>query len=211
MGFSERFKEMIDFQHKEPRGLLGLYIGERMVRQHRPETAWTLSLLNLELSDDVLELGCGAGYAMKLLLKESQVNQAVGLDLSHSILRSAAIRNRKEIKMGKARFLHGNVNQLPFKNSSFSKIFSIHSVYFWEDLPSSLSEIYRVLKPGGCAIITYCNGKNEETWNDIEQEIIPIMKQKGFKKVELLKGPHSREFHTAAVVGEKQAKVSILP
>ncbi|HEU5140544.1 MAG TPA: class I SAM-dependent methyltransferase [Bacillales bacterium] len=204
MGFKKRFSERIDSQHGKPKGFLGLYIGEKMVRQHRPETCWTLKLLNPQQNDRVLELGCGAGYAMKQLLKKSIVEQVVGLDLSQTVLQSAKMRNRKEINKGRAKLVQGHVNQLAFQDGSFTKVFSIHSVYFWNDLSAPLSEIYRVLMPGGKIIVVFCNGKNGEAWNGIEQKMLPMLKLTGFKNVELLKGPDSREFHTVAVIGEKE-------
>ncbi|WP_430786938.1 class I SAM-dependent methyltransferase [Virgibacillus flavescens] len=207
MGLVTRFTELIDVQYKDPRGLLGIYIGEKMTRQHRPETSWTIKLLNLQVDEDILELGCGAGYAMKLLQKQSTVNQVVGLDRSKAVLQSATIRNRKEINKGNAQLIQGNVNQLPFQNEHFTKIFSIHSVYFWDDLPKTISEIHRVLKPGGTTVITLCEGKDGQTWEGIksmiDEQLIPIMKQTGLKNVELKNGPDSRHFQTVAVIGEK--------
>ncbi|HET7579580.1 MAG TPA: class I SAM-dependent methyltransferase [Bacillales bacterium] len=203
MGFMKGISDFIESQYKKPKGLLGLYIGEKMVRQHQPETFWTVKLLDPQQDDKLLELGCGAGYAMKLLLKQSNVNQVVGVDLSQTILQSAMMRNQKDMKSGRARLVQGNVNQIPFRDGHFTKVFSIHSVYFWEYLPGTISEIYRVLKPSGQVIITFCNGKDGETWGDIEQQVIAFMRQAGFKKVELQKGPDSRQFHTVAVIGEK--------
>lgn len=199
--------EWLDRHYQKPRGIIGWYIGEKMVQQHLPETFWTIKLLNLQKDDRVLELGCGAGYAIKALLKNLEVNHAKGLDLSQSILRSAAIRNRKEIKKGRAGFIQGNVRQLAFQDAAFDKIFSIHSIYFWENLPETLSEIYRVLTPGGSIVLTLCNGKNGTTWNNIttmlEQKVIPILNSLGFNDVKIVDGPDSRQFQTVAVLAEK--------
>ncbi|MGG0177222.1 methyltransferase domain-containing protein [Gottfriedia acidiceleris] len=73
-----------------------------MVRQHQPETLWIISLLENLLNYSVLELGCGAGNAMKLVLDQSSVNQIVGLDISPTAVNIATIRNRKAIHNGKA-------------------------------------------------------------------------------------------------------------
>ena len=32
-------------QYRSPSGMMGWLAGERMVRQHKPETAWTMNLL----------------------------------------------------------------------------------------------------------------------------------------------------------------------
>ena len=207
MKLTKQFKEFIDSQYSKPRGIWGMYIGEKMVKQHRLETLWTIKLLKLQQDENILELGCGAGYAMKLLLEQSNVSQVVGVDNSQSILQSATIRNRKEIRKGRARVVQGNVNQWAFQDEYFTKIFSIHSVHFWDNLPKIISDIYKALKPEGTIILTVCNGKNGETYNGIksmlEEQIIPIMEQNKFKNIELIKGPDSRQFQTVAVKGYK--------
>ena len=207
MKLIKQFKEFIGSQYSNPSGLLGMYIGEKMVKQHVPETLWTIKLLELQQDEKILELGCGAGYAIKLLLKQSSVNQVVGLDASKSVLQSATIRNQKEIRDRRVKLIQSNVNNLVFQDGSFTKVFSIHSIYFWENLLKTISEIYRVLKPEGTVIITLCDGKNGQTSNDtkdmIEQQVIPIMGQSGFKNIEILRGPNSREFHTVSIRAEK--------
>ena len=207
MGLLKHFIEFIDMQYQKPTGLFGMYLGEKMTRQHQPETLWTIEQLNLQHDENLLELGCGAGYAIKILLEQPIVNQVVGLDLSQTVLQTAKLRNRAEINKGRAQLIQGNVNHLPFKDESFTKVFSIHSVYFWDDLPKTTSEIYRVLKPGGSLIITLCNGKNGDVWSDIqrklEQQLIPAMEQCGFENIEIKEGPSSRQFNTVAVTGRK--------
>jgi ubiquinone/menaquinone biosynthesis C-methylase UbiE len=203
----KQIKDFIDRQYSYPRGLLGMYIGEKMVKQHEPETQWTIKLLKLKQNENILELGCGAGYAMKLLLEKSAVSHVTGLDVSQSVLRSAAIRNRNDIRKGRAKLVNSNVDNLAFQDGSFSKLFSIHSIYFWDNLPKTMSEIYRVLKSKGTIVLTLCDGKSGETWGDtkdlIEKQVIPIMGQSGFINIEILRGPNSREFHTISIKAEK--------
>ncbi len=200
-------KELINRQYGKPQGLLGTYIGEKMVRQHKPETLWTIELLKMGQGESVLELGCGAGYAMKLILDQTSVEQVVGLDLSPTLIRSATIRNKNALKTNRAKLIKANVSSLPFKDANFDRVFSIHTIYFWEDLSETLSEIYRVLNPGGYFILTLCDGKDNQIWESvksmIEERLIPKAKEYGFVDVELVRGPKSRQFNTIAVLGYK--------
>lgn len=202
----KRLSKFIDHQYEQPKGLLGWYIGEKMIRQHKPETTWTITLLNLQEDEDILEIGCGAGYAMKLLLNQPSVHKVTGLDVSKTLLHSSSLRNQLAIRNKRAQVVLGNVHQLPFKDKQFSKVFSIHSVYFWDNLPQAMAEIARVLKPNGSVSITLCDGKDGESWdtvkNMIETELIPLMKQMEFINVRLVKGPDSRGYHTVAITGE---------
>ncbi|TMU87187.1 class I SAM-dependent methyltransferase [Bacillus sp. BHET2] len=202
-----KLKEYADRQYQLPKGIIGRYFGEKMVLQHRPETLWTLDLLNVTAEDRVLELGCGAGYAIKQLLMLPNVEHVTGLDLSGSILHSAKIRNKRGMKEGRATFIQGDVGKIPLNDDMFTKIYSIHSVYFWDITFETITEIYRVLKTNGSVTITLCNGKNGETWSGVnsmlETELLPLMNEVGFKNVRLVKGPDSRHFQTVAVMGEK--------
>ncbi|MGX1263005.1 ubiquinone/menaquinone biosynthesis C-methylase UbiE [Rossellomorea marisflavi] len=207
MKFLNWLKTILEDQHQRPSGLLGLYIGEKMVVQHEPETRWTLDLLNLNEEESVLELGCGAGYALKLLAKRSSVKEVVGMDLSKSIIGSAKRRNKDEIKRGKVKLVQGDVKDLPFEDQLFTRIMSIHSVYFWGELPRTIREMYRVLKPGGTIVITLCNGTSEEIWSGvnkmIDDQLLPLMKENSLKNVLLKTGPRSRGYQTVAICAEK--------
>jgi ubiquinone/menaquinone biosynthesis C-methylase UbiE len=203
----EHIREYIESQYGNPRGLLGIYTGEKMVRQHKPETLWTVQLLDIKRDETILELGCGAGYAMNLLLEQSDVSLIVGLDISKSVLRSASVRNRKEIEKGRIKLVKNDASHLNFKSMSFNKVFSIHSVYFWDDVQKSIMEIFRVLKPDGTVILTLSDGKNgvssEWTKHLIEKQIIPSMEKCGFRNIEMLRGQNSREYHIISVRAKK--------
>ncbi|MEH7885072.1 class I SAM-dependent methyltransferase [Bacillus sp. JJ1609] len=207
MQLIKRLKEYIDSQYGLPTGAIGSYIGEKMVRQHQPETIWTLELLELKKEELILELGCGAGYAIKRILENDSVKYIIGLDLSETILKSARLRNRHEINKGRAELVQGNVMQLPFENQQFTRVFSIQSIYFWDHIDETLSEIYRVLKNDGKMVLTLSNGKAGIMWNGIiemvEIEVIPYMKKIGYKNIETVIGPDSRQYHTIAIIGEK--------
>lgn len=208
MRLSNRVQAFIDKQYKSPKGILGTYFGEKMVWQHKPETTWTIDLMDVQQGDHVLELGCGSGYALKLILEQAMVGKVVGVDLSPTVIRSATIRNKKAVQNKKACLVQADVVDLPFADAQFEKAFSIHSIYFWEDLAAAIAEIHRVLKPGGRCVLTLCNGKDGEIWegmnNTILEKIMPLMKKKGFVNVALNKGPNSRQFYTVAVSGEKK-------
>ncbi|WP_413303435.1 class I SAM-dependent methyltransferase [Bacillus sp. 1P10SD] len=208
MALINRVKEFIDGQYSKPRGLIGTYFGEKMVRQHKLETLWTLELLKVAQGECVLELGCGAGYAMKLILEQTLAAQVVGLDLSATVIRSAAFRNKKAIDEERAKLVHANVEKLPCQNEHFDKVFSIHTIYFWDNIAETFLEIYRVLKPGGFFVVTLCDGKHGEVWegvkNMIEDQLIPSANKSGFQEVTLVEGPNSRQFRTVAVIGNKK-------
>ncbi|WP_257391690.1 class I SAM-dependent methyltransferase [Mesobacillus jeotgali] len=197
----------IDRQYKTPQGIIGAFIGEKMVEQHKTETNWSLELMNIHQGDRILELGCGAGYAIKLISEKNLAEEIVGLDISPTIIRSARIRNKKAIIKEKVKLVKANLNKLPFRDENFNTVFSIQTIYFWTDAASTISEIFRVLKPEGVVILTFSDGKEDETWEGIKgitrNQVIPYMKEAGFRNVSIVRGPDSRGYHTVAVKGTK--------
>jgi ubiquinone/menaquinone biosynthesis C-methylase UbiE len=104
------------------------------------------------------------------------------------------------------------MTELPFGDQQFDKIMTIHTVYFWPEPSQALSELYRVLKPDGKAVITLSTGKiNErgeiEVWppfqSILEEQVMPGMQRKGFQDVRLERGPNSRQYTSVAAIGKK--------
>ena len=113
----------------------------------------TIQLLLLSDSDNVLDIGCGNGYVLNLLA--CQYNCAfAGIDTSPSIIQAASDRNRIFVENGRMELICQDVSSMSFTDGSFSKAYSINTVYFWNDLNSTMLEIWRVLKPNGVFINT---------------------------------------------------------
>nr|WP_051590481.1 MULTISPECIES: class I SAM-dependent methyltransferase [unclassified Exiguobacterium] len=178
-----------------------------MVRQHQPETEWTVNLLNVQKEDTILELGCGAGYAIERLVHQSLAKQIVGVDSSSTMIRSAQIRNKQAIRSNQVNIVYGDLNKLAFPNEQFDKVFTIHTLYFWENISGTLATLYHALKPGGHFVITFCDSKNDVIWTGVRDlvqvELLPAAKKHGFSDVIFVEGPVSRQFHTVAVMGYK--------
>lgn len=208
MKFLTSIKEFIDQNYQTPKGLVGTYIVEKMVRQHKPETEWTIGLLDLQDQDCVLELGCGAGYAIQIISERYLLHKIVGIDLSATAIRSATARNKNTVNNERTKLIQANFNALPFPDKMFNKVYSIQTIYFWDEIDTIVSEIYRVLKPGGMVVLTFSNGKDNETWKSVkevsEDQVMPFMMDTGFGDVSLVRGPDSRGFHTVSIIGTKK-------
>jgi len=105
-------------------------------------------LLALSGTDSLLDIGCGNGNVLHTLARQFDC-AFTGIDTSASMLALAVRRNRAYIKNSKMTLLCQNVNAMSFADHSFSKAYTINTVYFWENLDDTMIEIGRVLKPGG--------------------------------------------------------------
>jgi len=106
--------------------------------------------------DKVLDLGCGNGK-LRLLMKDLKVDYT-GSDNSSELLKIA--ENRLDFKLTNQKFIKADVFDLPFENNSFDVVFFIavfHHIPGKDLRIKTLSEIYRVLKPGGFLIMTNWN------------------------------------------------------
>ena len=212
MKVKQRLEGLWNKQYRSPSGMMGWLAGERMVRQHRPETAWTINMLEIQPTDTVLEVGFGAGQGIKLATERACDGRVMGIDLSEMMVRVASRRNAQAVKAGRVALAQGNLTALPFEDQLFDKIMTIHTFYFWSEPSLALSELYRVLKQGGRLVITLSTGKinvrgEVEVWpplqSALEEQVMPCMQREGFKVVRLERGPNSRQYTSVAVIGEK--------
>ncbi len=141
-------------QAGRPQGLVGRLVGQIMALHNRRDSEWTLRLLAARPDDHVLEVGFGPGVAIESLANSLPTARIAGVDHSETMFRSARRRNQASVDRGRVDLLLASVNELPYDDESFDRVFSIHSIYFWDNPVTGLRELYRVLKPGGRVAIT---------------------------------------------------------
>jgi SAM-dependent methyltransferase len=197
----------LDRQHRYPTGLVGQIIGERMLRQHAPETAWSVELLHIQPADRILEIGVGAGRGLKLALVQAHQGRLAGVDLSPAMLRAAAWRNRAAIERGQLMLLRGNLAALPFGEARFDKLFSIHTFYFWPDPRAVCAQLAGLLARGGRLVSTFATARRlaNGDWSYWEvharaEALIEEFDQRPGLAAKLLRGPDSRQFNNVAIV-----------
>jgi ubiquinone/menaquinone biosynthesis C-methylase UbiE len=205
-----KWSAYLDRQHRYPNGPFGQVIGERMVRQHALETAWSIGLLDLQPDDRVLEVGCGAGQGLALARKHGQSRHIIGVDLSATMLQSAARRNKAARTRGHIALLRGDIAALPFHEQHFDKIVSIHTFYFWLDPRAIVQQIIALLAPGGRCVTTFATARTSPDgervyWplHEHAQALVGEINQERGVHATFLTGPDSREFNNVAILIEK--------
>jgi ubiquinone/menaquinone biosynthesis C-methylase UbiE len=126
--------------------------GEEMESHHISIAAQTIAQMELKPGDRVLDLGCGAGWATRLMARavEGGPGMAVGQDISDEmIVRARAASTDIENVL----FVVGAADEIPWRDEYFDKILSIESFYYYLDQEAVLREIYRVLGDGGLLFI----------------------------------------------------------
>lgn len=122
-------------------------------RDAQEAVACAIRELGIERAHTILDLCCGAGRHMQLLLEQGF--NVSGLD------RSAALLAEARRVMPHASLTQGDMRELPFPDARFDRVLNLFTSFGYFDDPADdlrvLSEIRRVLKPGGRAMLDHMN------------------------------------------------------
>lgn len=138
-----------------PEGETGIEVANMMNATNIGMTKHAIETLNLSSNDVVLELGHGNCGHLPFLLKQAENLKYFGLEISELMQQEAIKSNQNYIKKNSAEFRLYNGTEIPFDNESFDKIFTVNTLYFWQNPNLLLNEIYRVLKPNGIFVLTF--------------------------------------------------------
>jgi SAM-dependent methyltransferase len=200
----------VDQQHRYPTGLVGQIIGERMLRQHGPETEWSVGLLHIQPTDRILEIGFGAGRGLALAVAQAHQGRVTGVDRSPTMIRAAARRNRAAIARGQLFLVRGNVATLPFGEQRFDKLFSVHTFYFWPDPRAVCTRLVSMLAHGSRLVSTFATARKlpNGDWgywevHHLAEVLVKELDQYPNIAATLLYGPDSRAYNNVAIVIDK--------
>jgi arsenite methyltransferase len=140
-------------QLSRPTGFFGRIMGQLMNRHNAKLNSYAVRQLELTPSDRVLEVGFGGGVSLPALIAGAAF--VGGVDRSSDMVRRAKAMFSEAVSAGRADFREGNVEELPFEASSFGKVCTVNTVYFWSSLDAGFAEIHRVLSPGGRVVIGF--------------------------------------------------------
>ncbi len=147
--------QQIAAQLRKPHGEDGLKTAEWMNKGNLHMHRDTISVLNAEAADNILEIGMGNGFYVNEILSKHRSINYTGCDYSELMIEESEKINAELISNGQAKFILSNVDSLPFTDDSFNKIFTINTIYFWDNEIKVLNEIKRVLQPNGKLVIGF--------------------------------------------------------
>jgi ubiquinone/menaquinone biosynthesis C-methylase UbiE len=164
--------------------------GEKMESHHLDITEKTLRLMNLRPGERVLDLGCGSGWATRLLARivgegPEGFGQVVGVDVSDEMIRHARAASRD---FDNVMYVCGSAQQIPWEENFFDKVLSVESFYYYADQERALSELFRVMAPQGRLFILinlYKDNPYSLQW--VDKLNVPVHVRSAAEYVELLK------------------------
>lgn len=140
-----------------PAGEIGIEVANMMNATNIGMTKHAIESLNLDKNDVLLELGHGNCGHLSYLMKQAENLKYFGLEISELMQQEAIKSNQNYIENNLAEFELYNGTEIPFNDESFHKIFTVNTLYFWQNTDLLLNEIHRVLKPNGIFALTFAD------------------------------------------------------
>ncbi|MEA5526537.1 class I SAM-dependent methyltransferase [Nodularia spumigena] len=125
-----------------------------------------LEYVDLAEGANILDMGCGTGRLLDRLATEFPDVRGTGLDLSSNMLRIARQSNSHHRRLI---YIEGKAESLPFGEGQFDAVFSTISFLHYLEPQQVLSEVARVLSPGGRFYLVDITTKK-----DTAPQVLPI-------------------------------------
>ena len=122
--------------------------------QHRIWKQMTVKWSGAKAGDTCLDVCCGSGDLALLLAQQvGAKGQVIGIDFAAEQLAIAQQRAQQRYPIPPITWVEGNALELPFDENAFDAITMGYGLRNVTDIPRSLKELHRVLKPQAKAAI----------------------------------------------------------
>ncbi len=173
------------------------YMSLEVVRQRMR----ILKALALNAGETAVDVGCGTGLlTYDMALEVGSEGQIIGIDNSPDMLTHAAERC---VGLDQIELKEGDVGNLPVGDQTCDAAACVQVLLFIEDVPGAITEIHRVLRPGGRIAVletdwrsVVLNNSDQattrrifEAWDDavaspnLPVRLNPILREYGFTAV----------------------------
>ena len=117
---------------------------------------------------DLLDIACGPGVVTAAIAPKAA--SVVALDATQQMLEKAKARCAKA-ELRNVVFKRGNAEDLPFDDAQFDAVVTRLAVHHFADPQRALDEAFRVLRPGGAAVIVDVVSSEEAGESDLQNAI----------------------------------------
>ncbi len=148
LGKKEQVAQMFD-------NISGNYDGLNRVISLGIDVSWRKKVVKLVGENNpkqILDIATGTGD-LALMMASLQPDRIVGLDISKGMLDVGKQKIAKANLSDKIEMIVGDSENMPFENNTFDAITVSFGVRNFENLDKGLTEILRVLKPGGKFVV----------------------------------------------------------
>jgi ubiquinone/menaquinone biosynthesis C-methylase UbiE len=119
---------------------------QRIVFEPVQRTVLELAQETVANPSAILDVGCGTGRLLRIAASRFPRANLVGIDAAAEMVKQAQASIPDASKI---RFQQAVAENLPFQDHQFDLVFSTLTFHHWTDQAKGLSEVGRVLAPGG--------------------------------------------------------------
>ncbi|HEY59133.1 MAG TPA: class I SAM-dependent methyltransferase [Anaerolineae bacterium] len=131
---------------------------------------WMLQVLKLKPGLKILDVGCGSGKQCFSFFDELKgLASIMGGDVSDELLSKARTENTRRRTKIEFILLDFN-NQFELSDNKFDLVSCCFAIYYAKDIPFTIKEMHRVLKPNGCLFTTGPMPENKSVFYKIIEE-----------------------------------------
>ena len=114
----------------------------------------------------IMDAGCGSGYSTELIVNEYHPSQVIAFDYMPE---QVCLARRRGLNVD---FFVGDLRQIESKSGICAAVFIFGVLHHIPQWRNALSEVARVLKPGGVLLVD--EPKYEFTWQELESGIASV-------------------------------------
>lgn len=129
-------------------GLVGVLFAVVFLLTGRGNARLAADVAAVSADDRVVDVGCGPGTAARVAARRGA--RVTGVDPSDAMLRVARAVTRRRTTVT---WVRGGAEALPVPDASATVVWALATVHHWPDVGAALTEIRRVLSPGGRLLV----------------------------------------------------------
>jgi ubiquinone/menaquinone biosynthesis C-methylase UbiE len=119
-----------------------------------PTVRMPIDALDWQPAETVIDIGCGTGSSLRHLLTYCPKGRLIGIDPSATML---AIAQEQTAQLGlseRIEYHQAGAELLSLQDASADTVLAFSSFHHWKNSVAGLTEVYRVLKPGGRLLLS---------------------------------------------------------
>jgi SAM-dependent methyltransferase len=141
--------EILAQQLRHPSGDWAIELGNRMNESNAKMNAFLFSLFKTTQNQRVLEFGMGNGKFIQSLFEQHSFLNYIGIDYSKEMVEESIKNNEPLLQKGLIELRQNNILDYEADKESFDLIFTVNTLYFWDEPQKVFAKIHQLLKQEG--------------------------------------------------------------